>query len=415
MTSLKVILNPCRSPGILSAKMWIREGSRADPKNRKGIHNILGSLLTRGCGPYNHIQIADIVEGSGAALFCETYEDGLMVSLKCTENKSSNLIPIFNWMITEPRLHKSQLDLERNFSIQSILRQRENPFTLTFNQWRKGQYPNHPYNHEILGNIKDLKKISREDIISLSSQLITREKTIVISGSLPNDIEKHLSNLNELKLVSDNKKNKYKRINKNLLNKKIFNSILLNPLDTNQIIFILGNSTIPHAHPDDLALRILSCHLGSGMSSLLFKLLREENGLSYDVGTYYPIRELESPFIIHASSSKEKSMSTLICLKESWERIQSDLISEEELKLAKVKFCSNISHNSQTISQRTERKAHLIGLLMKEDHDIDILSRVKSITREDIQLAACRHLKNPLLSLSGPEYILNKLAEYWIK
>ena len=45
---------------------------------------------------------------------------------------------------------------------------------------------------------------------------------------------------------------------------------------------MLGQATLGHGHPDELALRLLQCHLGVGMSSLLFQRLREDHGVAYD-------------------------------------------------------------------------------------------------------------------------------------
>ena len=151
MNSLDVYLSPCRSPGILSAKIWIRGGSRADPINKKGLHSLLGSLLIRGCGPYNNLQLADLVEGLGAVLLSETYEDGIMISLKCTEEGSNELLPLLKWIILEPRLEKEQIDLERQLSIQAINRQKENQFILALNKWKEIAYQNHPYSQEVIG------------------------------------------------------------------------------------------------------------------------------------------------------------------------------------------------------------------------------------------------------------------------
>ena len=44
-----------------------------------------------------------------------------------------------------------------------------------------------------------------------------------------------------------------------------------------------------------------------------------------------------------------------------------DLITNTEL--AKAKLLGKIAHDSQTISQRGERKAHLLGLMINEDYD----------------------------------------------
>ncbi len=412
MKSLKIILDSCNSPGILAVKMWIREGSRADPFNKNGIHNLLSSMLTRGCGPYNAFEIAELFESSGAELHCETYEDGLMISLKCMDTKSLILLPIFNYIITEPHFEEKQLILERNLSIQAIHRQKENPFIIAFNQWKKLIFENHPYAKEILGSKDELENIDRKDIILLSSKLAYREKTIVVSGALPTNIEKLFAGIKEYSLEA---KAIPEKIIPKLSNENLRTSITIKPLETNQVIIILGKATISHSHNDDLSLRLLSCYLGSGMSSLLFRTLREKNGLTYDVGVYHPIREYQAPFLIHASSRKDKSLLTLKLLIKCWLDIRNKYLSKEELKLAKAKFIGNISHNSQTISQRSERKAHLIGLRMNANYDTESIKRLERITSEDIQESAINHLNQPILSLVGPKDSLIELQKYWLE
>ncbi len=414
MNSLKVILDPCSSPGILSAKIWIREGSRADPINKKGIHNLLGSLLTRGCGPYNNLQISELVEGCGAGLNCETYEDGLLISLKCTEQKSPQLLPILSYLITDPHLDHKQIALEKKLLIQSINRQKESSFNLAFLQWKKIAYKDHPYSHETIGYVKDIRDTSRNQLSLLSKRLLYREKTLLIAGSLPTKVENYISKIKESSSTNNidpTKTTPGKEINKN----NLIESIVLNYQNTNQVILILGKSTIPHSHPDDLALRIIGCHLGSGMSSILFRTLREKNGLAYDVGVYNPIREFNAPFLIHASSSKEKSMATLQLLIKCWNDILNKSLLDDELDLAKAKFRGNLAHNSQTISQRAERKVHLLGLRMNPNHDIINLKKLTSITSKEIIESARNHLSKPLLSLVGSKDIINNLSEYWQK
>ena len=415
MNSLDVYLSPCRSPGILCAKIWVRDGSRADPINKKGLHSLLGSLLIRGCGPYNNLQLADLVEGLGAVLLSETYEDGIMISLKCTEEGSNDLLPLLKWIILEPRLEKEQIDLERQLSIQAINRQKENQFILALNKWKEIAYQNHPYSQDVIGSIKDLKTITRTDLTSLSEKISSRQKVIVISGSLPANIDTYLKDIKVMNYNPNKKKgqsisDKFKKPNHFDTDK----SIVITPQNTKQVVIILGSTTIPHSHPDDIALRILSCHLGSGMSSVLFNILREEKGLTYDVGIYYPIRELNAPFIIHASSRTNKAMETLILLRKCWNNLQDSLLSNEELNLAKSKFRYNCAYNSQTISQRAERKAHLIGLNIDENYDLQNLNLIDSITKEDIIRVSSLYLKWPILSLCGPEENLNQLRDFWI-
>ncbi len=414
MNSLEVSLNQCKSPGILSAKIWIRDGSRADPINKSGIHSLLGSLLIRGCGPYNNLELADLVEGLGAVLISESYEDGLMISLKCTEENSKKLLLLIKYIIMEPHLQNEQIDLERQLSIQAISREKENQFIIALKKWKKIAYSNHPYSKEVLGSIRDLNNITRSDLLSLSENIKSRKKVIVISGSLPQNIDSCIEDLKSISYTSNLQYINYMQYIQN--NKKNLGSddyIAATYQSTKQVTLILGKPTIPHSHPDDLILRIISCHLGTGMSSILFNILREEKGLAYDVGVYHPIRELNAPFIIHASSRKDKALETLTLLLKCWNDLQSSLISNDQLNLAKSKFRYNMAYNSQTIAQKAERKAHLIGMQINENYDSTNLDLIDFISKEDILRVSKLYLNRPFLSICGPGDQLNPLIKFW--
>tara|TARA_Y100001968_G_scaffold41189_3_gene31294 strand:- start:1965 stop:3245 length:1281 start_codon:yes stop_codon:yes gene_type:complete len=417
MNSLEIYIDPLPSPGVMSAKMWIREGSRADPIHQKGAHQLLGSVLTRGCGPFDYFEIADLIEGCGAGLHCETYEDGFLISLKCLGTDAHRLLPVIGWMLQKPHLETRQIDLERELSIQSLKRQKENPFYLAFDAWRQLAYGASPYGHDPLGAIDDLKLLSKNELIPLSTSLITREKVLVISGTFPIDIEQYINKIEPFDFLlnqdtSDPISINYENSIINRTNKN--HSLTLQSIESSQVVIMLGEATVPHGHKDDLLLHLLSCHIGSGMSSQLFIELREKYGVAYDVGVHHPTKEYDSPFLIHASTSNSKSLHTLELLQSCWKDLHEKTISEDELILAKAKYRSQLAHASQTVSQRTERKAHLLGLKLPLNHDQENIKKIESITAEDLQNAANKHLYNPLLSLCGPKHTINKLANKWL-
>ena len=115
------------SPWGCSAKLWIRRGSGCDQQGQRGGHQLLGSVLSRGCGPLDHLQLADLVEGCGAGLRCDTHEDGILISLKCRDLDADRLLPAVGWMVRQPHLNEGQIALERELSLQALQRQRETP------------------------------------------------------------------------------------------------------------------------------------------------------------------------------------------------------------------------------------------------------------------------------------------------
>lgn len=416
MSPLEIFFDPIETPGIMTSKFWINSGSRSDPYKKKGAHQLLASVLTRGCGPYSNFELANLVEGVGANLRCEANEDGLLISLKCMQRDAYTLLPVVGWMIEDSHLSEDQISLEKDLSLQSLRRQKENPFHQAYDGWRKLAYGNGPYGHDPLGLIKDIEKLQRKDLMLISEKINFEKKILSIGGMFPEDLKKDIYELAPFKELSNQTNTSSLRptsINWQDNNPKMSNNTALYPEETEQVVMMLGQQTIPHAHNDDLTLRLLGVHLGAGMSSYLFKLLRETHGVAYDLGVHHPIREGNAPFLLHASTSEEKATTTLKLLHKTWIKISRDCISEQELELAKAKFNSQILHNSQTASQITERKTHLRVLGLNENHDEANIDKIHSICTKDLQKTAKSHLKEPLLSLCGPEKAIERLSKLW--
>ena len=195
---------------------------------------------------------------------------------------------------------------------------------------------------------------------------------MVITGSIPESLPQTLKELAPFNLEI----NKQNPIHHVVIKQDIFKkenshktTINLIPIEISQVVLMLGQPTIPESHQDALSLHLLSTHLGSGMSSKLFLELREKHGVAYDVGVHHPVREGNSPFLLHASTSKEKSLQTLKLLRQTWVNVLNNPITENELSLAKAKYRSQLAHRTQTVSQKAERKAHLLGIRLSEQHD----------------------------------------------
>jgi len=133
---LPLLIHSRRGPAILAARLVIRGGSSRDPVGARGAHQLLAGLMTRGCGDLNAEALADRVEGAGAALRAEAHEDGLVIGLKCAATDASDLLPLLLEMVVRPTLDPDQVELERQLNLQTLQRQREDPFQLAHDQLR---------------------------------------------------------------------------------------------------------------------------------------------------------------------------------------------------------------------------------------------------------------------------------------
>ena len=294
------------------------------------------------------------------------------------------------------------------------MRQKEDPFHLAYDGWRTLAYGSGGYGHDPLGVTGDLDKLERDQLVALAKQLDGASSVLAMSGTIP---EALLNLLNDHEAfqsqAASSATDNVSQDQATVSSADRLQSLCQRVQNTEQVVMMLGQPSLPHGHADDPALRLLQAHLGQGMSSLLFRRLREEHGVAYDVGVHYPARAEASPFVFHAATSVDKASLTLSLLHESWNELCSTPLSEADLQLARVKVRGQLAHGSQTTGQRAERRAQLRGLGLPDDYDQRSLAVMDALDANAVQDAAKRHLGHPLLSLCGPETSLRALGDQW--
>ena len=412
MWEQNLLIEPLSTPGVMAAKLLLPFGSVQDPPDQRGAHELLASLLSRGCGPLDHEAVADLVEGSGAGLRCDAQEDGLMLSLRCTVECSDLLMPLLAWMVLEPHLHPDQVALERSLTLQALQRQCEDPFHMASVGWRTLVYGTGAYGHDPMGVAEDLTRLDRDRLLPLAGRLPLGQPVLAIAGTFPAEITEQLAETKgfaqwpEPTIRTESTQPEYCLSSGS-------ESIHLQPMETEQVVMMLGQATISHGHPDDLSLRLLQCHLGVGMSSLLFRRLREEHGVAYEVAASYPALAGPAPFMILASTGMERAHQSLRLLLQCWDELRQKQLSRAELDLACAKFIGQVAHSRQTCSQRAERRVQLRAMGLADDHDQRSMNAVRNLTPEALCQAADRWLNQPKLSLCGPSESLGELQRLW--
>ena len=119
------------------ASIWVLGGSDKDSKHKKGINQILSSLLIRGCEGYDNFELSDYIDSYGADLNCETFEDGILINIKSINLYFKNLYPILNLIIDKPNLSKDQFKICKLNATNHIKKSKENPFNKAFENWKK--------------------------------------------------------------------------------------------------------------------------------------------------------------------------------------------------------------------------------------------------------------------------------------
>ena len=386
-----------------TASIWIKGGSDMDSTGKKGINKILCSLLTRGCEGFNNLTLSEYIESHGAELNQEVFEDGISISIKSLNEHFSKLLPLLDLIINKPILSETEFQKVKKSSIDLIKREKENPFNICFEKWRKIVYSSHPYAFNTIGNVIDVSRITYKDVLEEYKNFRKREMYIISNNSVINGQNLKTSNqeiFNE-KLVSGN-------YDLNPLNRFDF----INN-DSNQAIIMIGNQTCSRRSSEYLPLKVLESYLSYGMSAALFKLFREKNGITYDLGVFNPIRSDNAPFLVYLSVSNKNALFAFELLTSLWKNLLSNPLIDSEIFLAKEKLKGSFLLSNQSLDEILHRKIQLISYGINPISEEELNSKIDKISPLDILKLTNKYFSKPFISISGNKKICLEIKNKW--
>jgi len=386
-----------------TASVWIKGGSNLDSVGQKGINKILSSLLTRGCEGFNNFTLSEYIESYGAELNQEVFEDGISISIKSLNEHFSKLLPLLDLIINKPILSETEFQKVKKSSIDLIKREKENPFNICFEKWRKIVYSSHPYAFNTIGNVIDVSRITYKDVLEEYKNFRKREMYIISNNSVINGQNLKTSNqeiFNE-KLVSGN-------YDLNPLNRFDF----INN-DSNQAIIMIGNQTCSRRSSEYLPLKVLESYLSYGMSAALFKLFREKNGITYDLGVFNPIRSDNAPFLVYLSVSNKNALFAFELLTSLWKNLLSNPLIDSEIFLAKEKLKGSFLLSNQSLDEILHRKIQLISYGINPISEEELNSKIDKISPLDILKLTNKYFSKPFISISGNKKICLEIKNKW--
>ena len=133
--------------------------------------------------------------------------------------------------------------------------------------------------------------------------------------------------------------------------------------------------------------------IASGMSGRLFRAVRGEHALAYQVAAFHRVRQESGNFITYAATSPENEDLARDVILRQFEILAHDHVSGRELESAKAAILGQYVIGTQTFGSQSAELATVgvYGLPIEEPHN-DIWSGCPAFTADDIKDAAQRYL-----------------------
>ncbi len=240
------------------------------------------------------------------------------------------------------------------------------------------------YNRTI--NLEDYNSVSREEIVSYFEKNYKKGlKKVFLVGDFKEEVVSAIANS-----ISSWAVEKQEKATLNFQNKVA--TVHVEKANAVQTAIRVGKTLFNKTHPDYFGFMILNTILGDFFGSRLMKNIREDKGYTYGIGSYLSEIKDSGYFVIGTEVGKELKEATLTEIRKEIEKLQQELVSEEELNLVRNYLLG------QTLKNADGPYALMELFLSVENQDLDLdffndfIHKIKSIQAEELRELAKKYL-----------------------
>lgn len=395
-----------KTADILTARLFVKAGTRREPPHLFGVSHLLAATMTKGTDELSSMEIAERVESVGASLGAETTNDYFLMSLKTVSADFEKILHLAAKILRSPSFPEAEVELERRLTLQALRSQQEQPFSLAFTRLREAMYGEHPYAVSTLGSESTVPGLTRNDLLKFHHTYF-RPDNLVISISGCWDADKMMAAIESAFGDWENPPLPIPGLDLPQVQPRPRVTGLVQ--ETQQAIVMLGYLAPSvllkggsHIPPEYAALKLLNTYLGNGLSSRLFVELREKRGLAYDVSAFYPTRIDSSQFVVYMGTAPQNTRIAVEGLRVEVERLAAMLLTEAELQTAKNKLLGQYALGKQTNSQIAQILGWYETIGLGVEFDEKFPEAIANVTAEEARRIAHRYFIEPYICVVGP-------------
>jgi zinc protease len=375
---------------MVDVRIVFDAGSARD-NDMPGLASLTNSMLNQGAGEWDTNSLAERFDSIGAQFNSSTARDMAVLQLRSLTEAPimAKAVDTMAAIVTQPRFDQAELERLRKQVLLSLKNQLQSPGQIADKAFYRALYHKHPYASPTLGDADSVTRISREDLRAFYNQYyVGRNAVVAIVGALDKNEAHSLAE----QLIGKLPKGKAAPVLPKVDNLSKA-TLLQEEYPSTQTHILVGQTGMKRGDPDYFALYVGNHILGgSGFSSRIMKVIRDEYGLAYSAYSYFiPMRQ-EGPFIMGLQTKNDSRDEALALLDKTLREFIKKGPSEEELTHAKM----NITGGFPLRIDSNRDIVEYIAMLGFYDLPLDYLStfnsKVNAVTVASIKDAFARRI-----------------------
>ncbi len=395
---LKLALLPKKTlGGKVNARLTLRFGAEKDLTNRADAGSLAGGMLMRGAAKRTRQQIQDELDKLKAQANVSGGATQASAFIETTRENLPAVMRLVAEILREPSFPASEFEQLKQNRITGAENQRSEPGAIAFNAFSRHMNP-YPKGHinyvrTIDELIADLKAVTLDDVKKFYSDFYGADRgELAIVGDFD---EKEIAKLAGELFGGWKSSRPYARIPQVYHSVEPINKSFETP-DKANAFFLAGiNLSLRDDDPDYPALVIGNYMLGGGiLNSRLSVRIREKDGLSYGVGSFFGAGALDKTgsFITQAIYAPQNAAKLEAAFKEELARALKDGFTAEEVNTAKSGWLKSRQVSRAQDNELTNDLVNGLYLNRTLAWDAEMEKKVETLAPEQILAALRKHI-----------------------
>jgi len=349
----------------IAISIVIDVGPKDEAPEQSGLAHFVEHLMFKGTSSRDAMQIARLMDVAGGLIGGFTSRDYTCYFATALDDYRTYALDLFGDVILNSTFDKESLERERRVILREIEADQDAPDQLAHSLLKATIWPNHPLGRLIAGQPEVVRKVTREDMIYFVHKHYLPDRLIIAAaGSMEHE--------DFVAQVRD------------------------------AFWRMLGQGSPSPSRPPACRSGVT---IGGGISSRLFRHLREERGLVYNVASSYHAYRDGGLLVIEGSTTPQSLMSVLgLTVAQLW-RLAEEPVGEEELWKTRERIRSRYLIASEDTNTRMSRLATQELYFGYHIPTSEIVEQIQRVDQGTVQRLAQGLMVNGCLALAvvGPQ------------
>lgn len=384
---VKVLLLPDDSTPTVTLSGFIKAGAEFDTQPKAGLAALTAENLLSGTKTKDDLALAKALEDRGASLNFRALREGVDINGYSLKTDLPVVLETLADVVQNSTFPSDEIELSRQRALTSLDLELDDPARVARRVFQQTIYPtNHPFH--TFPTQESLKSLSREDVVSFyQKQYRPDQMVLTLVGDFePKQVRSLLEKaLNDWKAEGKTPIANYPNVPDS---KKV---VQLNPSlpGKTQSVTYIGDRGISRKDPRFYAALVLNQIVGGDtLSSRLGTELRDRQGLTYGIYSYFSAGRQAGPFVVSMQTDPEDASKAISSVRALLAQIHDKGVTKEEVAAAIRSLTRgyNVGLANPDELANTIRLNEVYGL--GKDELSSFSAKIEAVTLEDVNKAA---------------------------